>query len=308
MTKLRKWWIAIGPVALIIGLAMQFVSGAPSTRSSAATSAEQAIPSARGTLDVEGGIVQLAAQRDGVIRDIFVVEGQSVRRDEALAVIDDRAAAIQLAISNSQLAERRASLAAQEARAASARRERDRMAPLVRAKAVSQKAFNDVETDLMTQEAELAQRQAEVLTAESQVRSAEFEKNVRTIRAPSDGTIVRRLVRPGDGVSTLNVTALFWFAPALERIVRVEIEDYFVQQLKIGQEAEIAFDSDPSSVIAHGRLARLGQAFGPRRITAYDPRERVDVRVLEGIVTISGPPIQAPLGQRVIVKFRDSER
>lgn len=311
MIDRRRWRVAVATAAAAAFVAMialaQGDSAAPSAGGSPGGPA-RTVPAARGTLDVDGGIVQLAAQRDGVIREIFVAEGQAVRRNEALAVIDDRVATIQLDIAEAQLGERIASVAAQEARVANARRERDRLAPLASAKAVSQKSFNDAEGDLKLQLAELAQRQSEAATAEAQVRSAEFEKGVRTVRAPSDGVVVRRLVRPGDGVSTLNVTPLFWFAPALERVVRVEIEDYFVKQLTVGQDAEMALDSDPTLVIARGKLVRLGQAFGPRRVTAYDPRERVDVRVLEGVVAISGPPIQAPLGQRVIVRFPKDER
>lgn len=156
---------------------------------------------ARGTLDVDGGIVQLATPRDGVVRDVLVVEGQSVRRDDALAVIDDRAAAIQATIAAAQLAERKASVTAQKGRAASARRERDRVAPLSKVGAVSQKRFNDAQDDLVAQDAELAQREAAAATGEGQLRLAIFEKNVRTIRAPKDGMIVRRLVQVGEGVS-----------------------------------------------------------------------------------------------------------
>jgi multidrug resistance efflux pump len=304
MTRRRQRRIAAAVAILLIALAAAFsCAGAQEPDASRRNQA-----TARGTLDVEGGIVQLAAPRDGVIREVFVREGQTVTRDEPLAVIDDRASAIQAAIAAAQLAEQKASLAAQSARAASARRERDRLAPLSRAGAVSQKLLSDAQTDLATQEAELSQREAAVATAEGQLQLAEFERNVRTIRAPSDGAIVRRLVQAGDGVSAQNVSPLFWFAPALERIVRVEIEDYFVKQLKVGQKAEIALDSDPATIVARGELVRLGRAFGPRRVTAYDPRERVDVRVLEGIVATSGSAIDAPLGQRVIVTFLKGER
>ncbi|MTW19201.1 efflux RND transporter periplasmic adaptor subunit [Rhodoplanes serenus] len=260
------------------------------------------VPVGRGIVDIEGGLVQIAAPRDGVIRDVLVEEGQMLKADAPLAVLDDRPATHQLDIARAQLEERRAAVAVQEARLAAARRERDRIAPLVGGRIVSQKTFDLAASDVDLQSAELQARRAEVTTAEAQVRSAAYELALRTIRAPADGVVVRRMVRPGDGVSTLNVTPLFLFAPGTPRIVRAEIEELFLPRLAAGQRAEIAIENATGAPVP-GRLIRIGQAFGPRRATAYEPRDRVDVRVLEVVIGFEGPAPAVPLGQRVVVRF-----
>ena len=265
-------------------------------------------PAARGVIDVEGGLVQVAAQRDGVVRDVFVKEGEAVRKDQPLAVIDDRLATIQLSINQAQLMEKQAATDAQAVRVEKARRERDRLTPLARTRAVAQKALDDAETELRLATAELAQRKAEIATAEAQVRSASYEREVRTIRAPSDGVIVRRLVRPGDGLSTLNVTSLFYFAPSTERVVRAEVDEQFAPLLREGQSADISLEADQGSVAARGRVTRIGRAYGPRRATTYEPRDRADVRILEAIISFDGPAPPVPLGQRVIVRFNSGAR
>ena len=265
-------------------------------------------PAARGVIDVEGGLVQVAAQRDGVVRDVFVKEGEAVRKDQPLAVIDDRLATIQLSINQAQLMEKQAATDAQAVRVEKARRERDRLTPLARTRAVAQKALDDAETELRLATAELAQRKAEIATAEAQVRSASYEREVRTIRAPSDGVIVRRLVRPGDGLSTLNVTSLFYFAPSTERVVRAEVDEQFAPLLREGQSADISLEADQGSVAARGRVTRIGRAYGPRRATTYEPRDRADVRILEAIISFDGPVPPVPLGQRVIVRFNSGAR
>jgi len=294
---------------LIAGAALAVITAAllPLAFANNASSSEPAagqqslVPVGRGMIDVEGGLVQIAAPRDGVISTVLVEEGQAVRAQDPLAVLDDRPAAHQLDIARAQLADRRAAVAVQEVRLAAARRERDRIAPLA-GRAVSTKIYDQAVSEHDLQAAELEVRRAEVVTAEAQVRSAAYELALRTVRAPADGVVVRRMVRPGDGVSTLNVTPLFLFAPGTPRIVRAEIEELFLPRLRTGQPVEISFENDPGTRLS-GKLIRIGQAFGPRRATPYEPRDRVDVRVLEVVVGFDGPGPSVPLGQRVVVRF-----
>ncbi len=260
-------------------------------------------PVARGIVDVDGGLVQIAAQRDGVVREVLVEEGQVVRLDQPLAIIDDQAARVQLAVVAAQLNERRAAVGVASVRVQTTTRERDRLAPLARTGAVPRKSFDDADADMRAAIAELDLRQAEVGTLEAQFRAAEFERDVRTVRSPGEGTIVRRLVRPGDGLSTLNVTALFWFAPDIPRIVRAEIDEQVAGLVRDGQPVSIALEISQDRVAARGRVLRLGRAYGPRRATTYEPRERADIRVLEAIIAFDGQPPAVPLGQRVIVRF-----
>lgn len=296
----RPVLIAAAALAVITAALLPFAS-ASNTPAEPAAGHQPLVPVGRGMIDVEGGLVQIAAPRDGVISTVLVEEGQAVRAQDPLAVLDDRPAAHQLDIARAQLADRRAAVAVQEVRLAAARRERDRIAPLA-GKAVSAKTYDLAVSEHDLQAAELEVRRAEVVTAEAQVRSAAYELALRTVRAPADGVVVRRMVRPGDGVSTLNVTPLFLFAPGTPRIVRAEIEELFLPHLRPGQPVDVAFENDLSTVLP-GKLIRIGRAFGPRRATPYEPRDRVDVRVLEVVVGFDGPGPAVPLGQRVVVRF-----
>lgn len=261
------------------------------------------IAAARGVIDVDGGLVQLAAERDGIVTEVLVEEGDTVLKGQPLALIEDRAAVLQLAISEAQRLERLAAVKAQEVRLAAARRERDRLQPVAAAGAVPRKAADDADTDLRLAEADLALRRAEAATAEAELGSARYERDVRMVLAPSDGDVIRRLVRAGDGLSTLNVTALFWFAPAGARVVRAEVDEQLASLVHEGQTAEITLEGGDEAVAARGRVTRVGRALGPRRATVYEPRERVDVRVLEVIVAFEGDPLSVPLGSRVLVRF-----
>jgi HlyD family secretion protein len=261
---------------------------------------------ARGIVDVEGGIVQLASSRDGIVRAVLVEEGEKVVSGQALAVLDDRTAQLARDVANAELIEAEAAILPLTIRLDAAERERNRLLPLARSGAVARKAFDETSDTLRLSRSQLDAQRSAVVTARARRAAAEHEIDQRTIRAPSDGVIVRRLARAGDGVSTLNVTTLFWLAPTTSPIVRAEIEESFADKVRPGMTANVVSESNEASAI-DARVLRVGRAFGPRRITVHDPRDRADVRVVEVILGFDVAPEHVLLGQRVIVRFRDSD-
>lgn len=258
---------------------------------------------ARGLVDVEGGIIKLAASRDGIIRQVLVEEGDRVRAGQVLAIQDDRSARLGLAVAEAECAEVGARLELLKVRFAAAERERRRIAPLAAKGAASQRAFDERDDRARFLGAEIAATEAQLRTAQARKAVAAYEVEQRIIRAPVDGRIVRRQARPGDGASTLNVTTLFWFVPDTPRIVRAEVEEQFVAALEVGMTAEIVPESDETKVF-RAKLVRIGQIHGPKRPVAYDPKERADVRVVESVLALADAGGALLLGQRVMVKFQ----
>lgn len=300
--------LAIVTAAMAAGLA-DVVDHAPAAasdrRSASMPSESDAVAVARGIVDVEGGIVQLAASRDGVVQEVLVEEGEKVAAGQPLAVLEDRAARLALAVASAELSQAEAAIAPIEVREAAAEREYERLLLLASSEAVSRKALDQASDALRLARSELAAQRAAVETARARRAASEHEIAQRTVRAPSDGVIVRRLARAGDGVSTLNVTTLFWLAPTTPPIVRAELEESFASRVREGMTAEVFAESDEARVFS-ARVLRVGRAFGPRRVTVHDPRDRADVRVLEVILGLGEAPAGVPLGQRVIVRFTGS--
>ena len=307
--KLLVGVLGIGLAVVAAGLAVRAPSERLEGRLTAAADPREpreAAAVARGIVDVEGGIVQLAASRDGIVQSVLVEEGEKVVSGQALAVLDDRTAQLALAVASAELAQAEATLTPLEIREAAALRERDRLLPLARSEAISRKALDQASDALRLALSEHEAQRATVETARARRAAAEHEISQRTVRAPCDGVVVRRLARPGDGVSTLNVTTLFWLAPMTPPIVRAEIEESFAQRIRTGMAAEVVAENDESHSL-DARVVRVGRAFGPRRVTVHEPRDRADVRVLEVVLAFGEAPAEALLGQRVIVRFRDGK-
>lgn len=289
-------------------LAVAFLSGCSEPRQTdpVDTSATEvpglsATAYARGRVDIEGGLIRLAASNDGLIRSVHVEEGDRVKAGQLLAVMDDREARLGLATSTASLAEARALAHATQTRLNAAIREGERLRQLESADAAPRREV-DQAYDLIAQlRAELATAEAAIVTAESRVKADEYRVELRSIRAPLDGRILKRTARPGDGVSTLNVTPLFVFAPDTPRIVRADLNELFVDRVKVGQNAEVIIDhasENPRAIPAS--VLRVGEVFGLSTPTG-EPGERIDQRVVECVLSISDQTLR--LGQRVLVRF-----
>lgn len=279
-------------------------SGQSQTLEAPAQSAVEApvVAAGRGRIDVEGGMIQIAAQRDGVITEIAVTEGAHVRAGDLLARQDDRAAHATLEEARAALAETLARGAVLRVRIAGSRRERDRLDRLRRDGAEAVKLFDEAQSRLDEAQAELAVHATAVNVARARVATAEMEIAQRVIRAPVDGRIVRLQARPGSGASTLNVSTLFTLVPDEPFILRVDVEERLMRQVMPGQRVTIVLDSDPEPLT--GEVLRIGRILGQRKIDPSDAKQQLDERVVEVVVSLPARPA-APylIGQRGLAKF-----
>lgn len=290
--------------ALGLGLATLFgiAIGARSERPAETPQVSPYAAFARGRVDVEPGIIQLAARRDGIVKAVYVDEGQRVEAEQVLARLDDTLAHLQLDRVEKEIAQARAALEVLGTRRRAADRERVRLLALVQQQAAARIDLEQAQDALAVIEGETRAAQAALQAAHAHARLARHEIEQHLVRAPVAGHIVRRQVRPGDGVSTLNVTPLFWFAADLPRIVRAEVEEDFIDHITVGMAAEIVVQGKSDQIIP-ATVQRLGLQFGPKRPITDDPQERADARVVEVIVA---PDAATPLllGQRVLVRFK----
>ncbi|MDZ3833602.1 MAG: biotin/lipoyl-binding protein [Sphingopyxis sp.] len=290
------------PSAAFLLLSATALSGCGETSDQAAAApvVSNVAAIAKGKIDVEGGVIRLAAQREGLIQSVFVEEGDRVKKGQILAQIDTRQAELGVARARADLSEAKARETIAGARSVAADREARRLSELARSGAGPAVDADKAADDARVQRGELAAARATVAVASERLRQELFEIEARRIRAPLDGRIVRRSAKPGDGASTLNVTELFLLAPETERIVRAELDEQFVTAVRPGQKARILFEYDEKKSF-DGRVLRLGEVFGMRKLANDDPNERQDMRVVEMVVSVSNSQALR-IGQRVQVQ------
>ena len=255
---------------------------------------------ASGKADVEGGIINVAARRGGVIQSVMVQEGEHVAKGQVLAQQEDQDVRLAMRTAQAQLAQARAQIAVTEVQLNSARREYARLARLAPSNFVAQQKLDQAQDQVRQADAQLVQNRTAVATAQAALNQSSYNLDLTVIRAPANGVIVRRYANPGAGASTLNVSNLFDLEPETGRIVRAEIVESAIPSVAVGQEVEMVPEADASKVFV-GKVIRRAALFGARKLQSDDPSERSDERVVEVVVSADGAPFL--IGQRVLVKF-----
>ena len=302
----RPWfWILIGVVVLGAGGVLFLGEQAKANKAKEEAAAKAAPPSpyaavANGKADVEGGIIQIAARRGGIVRAVYVQEGDRVTTGQILARQEDDEARLSVQRASAEVRQASAQMAATQVQIGTAQREYDRLGRLVASNYVAAQKMDQARDAIATAQANLGAQQAAVSTARARLGEAQYNLELTVIRAPMSGRIVRRYANPGAGASTLNVSNMFDLEPDAPRIVRAEIVEASIPAVAVGQEVKIVPEADETKLYT-GRVLRRAAMFGARRLQSDDPSERSDERVVEVVVSAEGAPLL--IGQRVLVKF-----
>lgn len=300
----RFWLISVGALAILGG--GLWMNGQAKTKKAEAAKVAAATPAtpygavADGKADVEGGVISVAARRQGIVSEVFVQEGDIVRKGQPLAKQEDDDARLAAQTAAANLAQARAQIRLLEVRKATAQREFARLQNLSASNFVAGQRLDQARDAIASADAELGAQRAAVATFAAQLEQARFNQELTVIRAPADGRVARRYANPGSGASTLNVTSMFDLEPSTARIVRAEISESAVPFVSIGQQVEIIPEADQTKVYT-GKVLRRASVFGARKLQSDDPSERTDARVVEVVVSADGAPFL--IGQRVLVKF-----
>ena len=299
-------WFAAAAVIVLGGGAFVLATQANDKKEAEAAQAAKAAPEspfvavANGKADVEGGLIQVAARRAGIVREVLVQEGQAVQEGQVLAQLEDDEPRLTAARARAEVAQAQSQIALIQVELSTARREHERLQALAPSNFVAGQKLDQSQDVIRQAEARLAAQRAAVATAQARLNEAEYDLELSVIRAPADGVIVRRYANPGSGASTLNVSNMFDLEPIGQRIVRAEIAEGALPHVQVGQTVQIASEADPSKTF-QGQVIRRAGVFGARKLVSDDPTERTDDRVVEVVVSADGAPFL--VGQRVLVKF-----
>ncbi|ESQ80137.1 efflux RND transporter periplasmic adaptor subunit [Asticcacaulis sp. YBE204] len=255
---------------------------------------------ANGKADVEGGVIQVAARRAGVVQEVLVQEGDVVKKGQILARQEADSAQLSVQRARANVNEAQASMRLTQVNLDTARREYERYEKLAATNFVAGQKLDQQRDAIREAEARLAAQAASVQTAQASLAQANFDLEQTLVRAPLDGRIVRRYANPGSGASTLNVSTMFDLEPQTERIIRAEIVESSIPDVTPGQEVEIIPETDQTKVFV-GTVKRVAATFGARKLISDSGNEASDERVVEVVVTAGDAPLL--IGQRVLVKF-----
>ncbi|CAN7249811.1 HlyD family efflux transporter periplasmic adaptor subunit [Phenylobacterium sp. LjRoot164] len=305
--KSNRIKIAVVAALVVLGGGAFMASGqAKAKKEAEAKAAAAAAPKspfvavANGKADVEGGMIQVAARRAGIVREVYVQEGDKVVKGQILARQEDDEPKLSAARAAAAVEQAKAQMAQYQVQLSSAEREHKRLQGLVSTNFVAAQKVDQAIDKIREAQANIQAQRAAIATAQAALEEARYNLELTIIRAPTDGRIARRYANPGAGASTLNVSNMFDLEPEAPRIVRAEIAESALPHVAIGQTVQIAPESEPTKVY-NGKVLRRAAVFGARKLQSDDPSERADDRVVEVVVSADSAPFL--IGQRVLVKF-----
>jgi len=301
----RWFWIIIVLAVVLVGGGMFMKGQAADKKKKLEAAAAQQAPSpyaaiANGKADVEGGIIQVAARRGGIVSAVYVQEGDKVVSGQILARQEDDDPRLAVARAKATVAQGQAQIGVMQVKLDAARREYRRLEELIATNFVARQRLDQQRDQIRDWEAQIVAQRATIATYVAAQREAEYAQELTVIRAPTDGRIARRYANPGAGASTLNVSNMFDLEPNTARIVRAEIVEADIPNVRDNQEVEIQPESDPTKTYV-GKVLRRAALFGARKLASDDPSQRSDERVVEVVVSADTAPLL--IGQRVLVKF-----
>jgi membrane fusion protein, macrolide-specific efflux system len=265
----------------------------------AAGTAQAFVAIARGKVDVEGGIVHIAAARDGVVAQLPAAVGDAVKVGDALVVLDTAQAKMTVDMARAEMAQAEAQRTLLHAKLPGMKLRAARVSEASQAGAATGQAADDAHQALAELVAEIAVADAGIEAGRQKIKQAEYEVQVRSLRAPVAGRIVARNVHVGDVVSAQNAQPLVELLPDAPHIVRAELNEGFIAKVNVGMSAQVYSEVD-SSKVWPARVVRIGEIFGHSRLSE-EGQESVDARDVECVLDL--PESDLRVGQRVQVRF-----
>jgi RND family efflux transporter MFP subunit len=174
--------------------------------------------------------MRLSFKVAGVVRKIYVEEGQTVRKGERLAEIE--------------FTEIDAQVAQVRALADKAQRDLDRGERLYGDQVISLEQLQDLRTQASMQK--------------SQLQGVEFNRGYSVIAAPQDGVVLRKLSQERELVPAGQAVVVIG-ARNRGYVVRAALSDREVVQLKLGDPVEILMDAYPGRTI-EGAVSEIASA------------------------------------------------
>jgi len=268
------------------------------------------------------------AESVGKLKRVYIDEGDRVTKDQLLAEIENSEQTAVVTQAKAVVALREASLKKLKN---GARAEEIQVAASVLAQREADLKWRGLELErrqsLRSQQAVISQQELDLARAQydgsvaardqAKASLAEINNGARSediavdraiallektqIRSPVNGVVLKRELREGESVTTLNPLPLARIGDMSQLFVRAEIDELDIALVAIGQHATITADALAGKSFG-GKIVRVSKRMGRRQARSDNPAEKQDTRVLEALIALDGEP-PLPVGLRVDVKI-----
>ncbi len=193
----------------------------------------------------------VSSRISGRLAYLGVAEGSVVRRGEVIARLDNRDYQASVAQAAAEAERSRAALREAQAQRDQLRRDVARARDLLAKNLVSEQSVEDLSAQLTAAEARVGVQEAEVRAADAAVQVAQANLENTLIRAPFNGTVLRKDAEVGEVVAPvatgggLTRGAVVTMADLETLEVEVDVNEAYIGQITDAQPGRIVLDAYP---------------------------------------------------------------
>jgi membrane fusion protein, multidrug efflux system len=199
---------------------------------------------ASGPIVVENQL-DVLAQREGMLSEIFADVGEVVHKGQLLARLDDRQLAAQRDATEAKVHSCEADLQDWEAEAKVAESDLKRAEQMRDAGINTQEALDHARYKYAGSQYEIEKSKRELENAQATLRDFQLELQKTRIEAPFDGVVARRYVRAGQRVASGD--RLFWVSAVAPLLVKFTLPERFMGKVKNGDEVYVNSTAAPET-------------------------------------------------------------
>ena len=237
----------------------------------------------------------------GVVTEIFVKIGDSVKAGAPLFRIDDRDLRAELAVRQAAVLSAEAAVKTASASLADVRNQLETWQAVADVRAVNKEEVDRKRYAVEIAEAKVAQAQADHESAHAQVKSVETEIDRRLVKAPVDGSVLQVKIRLGEyAPAGALATPLMLIGNTQILHVRVDVDENDAWRVR-PEAAATAYVRGNRDIKTTLKFFHIEPYVVPKRSLTGDSTERVDTRVLQVLYAFEGGTLPIYVGQQMDV-------
>lgn len=249
------WW-GCAAVALVLSVGggyMGYRRLAPSVFKTEVTTTEVILVSPAQASTELTGVGYVVAQRQSKvacqllsrIADMKVKEGDRVKANDVLFVVEDAAQRAALSAAKARASGTRARISAATATLTELRQQLTREKGLAENHAMARATAEDRYEQVRAQEAMLKSAEHDAAAADEDVHSCEVQLAYATVRAPFDGVVIGKPLNVGELVGTMTEKPAVELCDPETLLAEIDVPERRIEKVKVTGPAEVILESYP---------------------------------------------------------------
>ncbi|HEY2589625.1 MAG TPA: biotin/lipoyl-binding protein [Tepidisphaeraceae bacterium] len=245
--------------------------------------------------------IEISTPVPGMVTEIPVRVGQTVKAGDLLFAIDTRDMEAELKVRQAALELARAKLPEAEANLGDARRQLEFYKSVADVRAITQEELSKRSFAATAAESRLVQAKADVASAEAQVAQTQTEIDRRHVRAPVAGEVLQVKIHLGEYAQVGPLaTPLIVLGDTKQVNVRTDIDENDAWRFHAGA-AAVAYVRGNPRLYTKMNFVRVEPYVVPKKSLTGDTAERVDTRVLQVLYGFPHDALNVYVGQQMDV-------